>query len=103
MSRQPNKITGANAGGPSEAKLWEIPNHLLRVSVRKAEQLPNDTVSSSVVGLKSKAVDVVVTKEANGPVLAISVKGTGNAFWNLTNRMEEAIGDSANLHITHPG
>src|SRR5438034_703918 len=50
-------------------------------------------------GLKSKAVDVVVTKEGIGPVLAISVKGTGNAFRNLTNRMEEAIGDSTNLHI----
>ena len=50
-------------------------------------------------GLKSKAVDVVVTKEGIGPVLAISVKGTGNAFRNLTNRMEEAIGDSTNLPI----
>lgn len=54
-------------------------------------------------GLKSKAVDVVVMKEAIGPVLAISVKGTGNAFRNLTNRMEEAIGDSTNLHIMYPG
>jgi hypothetical protein len=36
-------------------------------------------------------------------VLAISVKGTGNAFRNLTNRMEEAIGDSTNLHIMYPG
>ncbi len=54
-------------------------------------------------GLKSKAVDVVVTKEGIGPVLAISVKGTGNAFRNLTNRMEEAIGDSTNLHIMYPG
>src|SRR5256714_14685135 len=54
-------------------------------------------------GLKSKAVDVVVLKEGIGPVLAISVKGTGNAFRNLTNRMEEAIGDSTNLHIMYPG
>jgi adenine-specific DNA-methyltransferase len=45
-------VTGANDFfhlRPSEAKLWEIPNHLLRVSVRKAEQLPSDTVSRSVV------------------------------------------------------
>lgn len=45
-------VTGANDFfhlRPSEAKLWEIPNHLLRVSVRKAEQLPADTVSHSVV------------------------------------------------------
>jgi hypothetical protein len=39
-------------------------------------------------GLKTKAVDVVVTKEGIGPVLAISMKGTLNAFRNLTNRME---------------
>jgi hypothetical protein len=54
-------------------------------------------------GLKSKAIDVVVAKEGVGPVIAISVKGTGGAFRNLTNRMEEAIGDSTNLHIMYPG
>jgi len=45
-------VTGANDFfhlRPSEAKLWEIPNHLLRVSVRKAEQLPADIVSHLVV------------------------------------------------------
>ena len=30
------------------------------------------------------------------------MKGTLNAFRNLTNRMEEAIGDCTNLHITYP-
>ncbi len=54
-------------------------------------------------GLKTKSVDVVVTKPGIGPVLAISVKGTIGAFRNLTNRMEEAIGDSANIHIMYPG
>lgn len=54
-------------------------------------------------GLKSKAVDVVVAKKGIGPVVAISVKGTIGAFRNLTNRMEEAIGDSANIHIMYPG
>ena len=54
-------------------------------------------------GLKSKDVDVVVAKQGVGPVVAVSVKGTGNAFRNLTNRMEEAIGDSTNLHIMYPG
>lgn len=53
-------------------------------------------------GLKTKAVDVVVTKEGIGPVLAISMKGTLNAFRNLTNRMEEAVGDCTNLHIAYP-
>jgi hypothetical protein len=54
-------------------------------------------------GLKTKDIDVVVAKRDVGPVIAISVKGTGGAFRNLTNRMEEAIGDSTNLHIMYPG
>ncbi len=53
-------------------------------------------------GLKTKNVDVVVTKDGIGPVMAISVKGTIGAFRNLTNRMEEAVGDCTNLHITYP-
>jgi len=53
-------------------------------------------------GLKTKAVDVVVTKEGIGPVLAVSLKGTLNAFRNLTNRMEEAVGDCTNIHLAYP-
>jgi hypothetical protein len=53
-------------------------------------------------GVKTKQVDVTVTKEGIGPCLAISVKGTIGAFRNLTNRMEEAIGDCTNLHISYP-
>ena len=53
-------------------------------------------------GLKTKNVDVVVIKEGLGPALAISCKGTGGAFRNLTNRIEEAVGDCTNLHITYP-
>lgn len=53
-------------------------------------------------GLKTKAVDVVVTKPGIGPVMAVSMKGTLGAFRNLTNRMEEAIGDCTNLHISYP-
>lgn len=53
-------------------------------------------------GLKTKQVDIVVSKPGIGPCLAISVKGTLNAFRNLTNRMEEAVGDCTNLHITYP-
>ncbi|NLX96035.1 MAG: hypothetical protein GXY83_07655 [Rhodopirellula sp.] len=53
-------------------------------------------------GLKTKNVDVVVTKNGIGPVLAVSMKGTLNAFRNLTNRMEEAVGDCTNLHISYP-
>jgi hypothetical protein len=53
-------------------------------------------------GLKTKNVDVVVTKEGIGPVVAVSCKGAIGAFRNLTNRMEEAVGDCTNLHITYP-
>ena len=53
-------------------------------------------------GLKTKSVDVVVTKDGVGPVIAVSMKGTLKAFRNLTNRMEEAVGDCTNLHIAYP-
>ncbi len=53
-------------------------------------------------GLKTKNVDVVVTKPKIGPVLGISCKGATKAFRNLTNRMEETIGECTNLHITYP-
>lgn len=66
----------------------------------KAERQEEQTVLG---GLKTKDIDVVVSKPGVGPVIAVSVKGTGGAFRNLTNRMEEAIGDSTNLHIMYPG
>lgn len=53
-------------------------------------------------GLKTKNVDVVVTRDSIGPVLAVSCKGVTGAFRNLTNRMEETIGECTNLHITYP-
>lgn len=53
-------------------------------------------------GLKTKNVDVVVNRSTIGPVLAISCKGVTKAFRNLTNRMEETIGECTNLHITYP-
>lgn len=53
-------------------------------------------------GLKTKNVDVVVTKDGLGPVMAVCCKGSIGAFRNLTNRMEEAVGDCTNLHITYP-
>jgi hypothetical protein len=53
-------------------------------------------------GLKTKDVDVVVTHPHLGPVLAVSCKGTVKSFRNLTNRLEETIGECTNLHITYP-
>ncbi|MDE0175102.1 MAG: hypothetical protein OYH76_17675 [Defluviicoccus sp.] len=52
-------------------------------------------------GLKTKDVDIVVQKSGIGPVIAISCKCIGGAFRNLTNRMEEAIGECTNLHMTY--
>lgn len=54
-------------------------------------------------GLKTKDVDVVVSLDGIGPCVAISMKGTLNAFRNLTNRLEEAVGDCTNIHIAYPG
>jgi hypothetical protein len=54
-------------------------------------------------GMKTKQIDVVVAKKSIGPVMAVSVKGTIKAYRNLVNRMEEAIGDSTNLHVMYPG
>ena len=53
-------------------------------------------------GLKTKNVDVVVLKPGIGPVIAVSCKGMTGALRNLTNRMEETIGETTNLHITYP-
>lgn len=53
-------------------------------------------------GLKTKSIDIVVSTSHVGPCLAVSVKGSINAFRNLTNRMEEAVGDCTNLHISYP-
>jgi hypothetical protein len=52
-------------------------------------------------GLKTKDVDVVVDIPGLGPCIAVSMKGTLNAFRNLTNRLEEAVGDCTNLHADH--
>ncbi len=53
-------------------------------------------------GLKTKNVDVVVAIDGIGPCVAVSLKGTLNAYRNLTNRLEEAVGDCTNIHIAYP-
>ncbi len=44
----------------------------------------------------------MVTKDGLGPVIAVSCKGMTGALRNLTNRMEETIGECTNIHITYP-
>ena len=66
---------------------------------------PGQTTSAEATilgGLKTKDVDIVVTKEGIGPVLAVSCKGMTGAFRNLTNRLEETIGECTNVHIGYP-
>ncbi len=86
------------------------PHPPLRAESRKGEltlvfdpSVQNQNEETLLGGLKTKNVDVVVQKRGIGPVIAISVKGTLNAFRNLTNRMEEAVGDATNLHLMYPG
>lgn len=70
--------------------------------LRFVEEVANASEATVLGGLKTKKVDVVVDKPGIGPVLAISCKGITGAFRNLTNRMEEMIGECTNLHLTYP-
>ena len=70
--------------------------------LRYVQELARGGERTVLGGLKTKNVDVVVTREGIGPVLAVSCKGVTGAFRNLTNRMEETIGECTNLHITYP-
>ncbi len=54
-------------------------------------------------GIKYKSVDVTAVVNDLGPAIGISAKSTGNAFRNLTNRMEEALGECTNVHLMYPG
>jgi hypothetical protein len=53
-------------------------------------------------GMKTKDIDVTVLHPLLGPCFAVSMKGVLNAFRNLTNRLEEAVGDCTNLHVAYP-
>jgi hypothetical protein len=64
---------------------------------------PDTTEIRILGGIKAKNLDVTVFHPTIGPVVGISVKNTGTAFRNLTNRMEEAVGDCANVHMMYPG
>jgi len=63
----------------------------------------NSTEQSVLGGMKYKNLDVSVLPPGIGPALGISIKSTGSAFRNLTNRMEEAPGDCVNIHMMYPG
>jgi hypothetical protein len=54
-------------------------------------------------GIRYKKIDVTAVVNGLGPAMGVSTKSTGNAFRNLTNRMEEAIGECTNIHLMYPG
>ena len=60
------------------------------------------TEATILGGLKTKNVDIVATKQGIGPVMATSCKGMTGAVRNLTNRLEETIGECTNIHIAYP-
>lgn len=67
-----------------------------------APQERTRTEATILGGLKTKKVDIVVSKDGIGPVLAISCKGMTGAVRNLTNRLEETIGECTNVHLSYP-
>lgn len=66
------------------------------------EAMGSKSERTVIGGVKTKQIDIVVTKPSLGPVMALSFKATQNAFRNLTNRMEEAVGDCTNIHLRYP-
>lgn len=71
--------------------------------LKYAPEEADDSEARVLGGIKYKDVDVTVVVPGVGPALAISAKNTGNAFRNLTNRMEEALGECTNIHLMYPG
>ena len=73
-----------------------------RFSLVYDPNLRDNAETTILGGLKTKQVDIVVTKPSIGPVLAVSCKGMIGAIRNLTNRLEETIGECTNIHIAYP-
>ncbi len=71
--------------------------------LRYSEAAESETERRVLGGIKYKSVDVTAAVEGLGPAIGISAKSTGNAFRNLTNRMEEALGECTNVHLMYPG
>lgn len=85
------------------------PRPPLRVAERRSRYMlaydpdASSTAEATILGgLKTKDVDIVANKEGIGPVLAVSCKGMTGAVRNLTNRLEETIGECTNIHIAYP-
>ncbi|MGA2982345.1 MAG: hypothetical protein ABSG32_00940 [Terriglobia bacterium] len=79
----------------------KVNNAVFELSVQ--EKVKSTSEQRVLGGIKYKDVDVTVMVPGLGPALGISTKSTGNAFRNLTNRMEEALGECTNVHLMYPG
>lgn len=75
----------------------------LEYRIEPATTVPRASEHRVLGGIKYKDVDVTVLVPGVGPALGISGKSTGGAFRNLTNRMEEALGECTNIHLMYPG
>lgn len=71
--------------------------------LRYSEAVESKAERRVLGGIKYKNVDVTAVVDGLGPAIGISAKSTGNAFRNLTNRMEEALGECTNVHLMYPG
>ena len=68
-----------------------------------SESAESKTERRVLGGIKYKNVDVTAVVNGLGPAIGVSAKSTGNAFRNLNNRMEEALGECTNVHLMYPG
>lgn len=71
--------------------------------VEYSEKVKTDSERRVLGGIKYRNIDVTAVVNGLGPAIGISTKSTGNAFRNLTNRMEEALGECTNVHLMYPG
>jgi hypothetical protein len=63
----------------------------------------DDSERQVLGGIKYKNVDISTFAPGIGPAICLSTKATTVSFRNLTNRMEEALGECVNIHMMYPG
>ncbi len=72
-------------------------------NIEYSSAVENESEREVLGGIRYKKLDVTAVVNGLGPAMGVSTKSTGNAFRNLTNRMEEAIGECTNIHLMYPG
>lgn len=84
---------------PLASKRLSHATHCIEYSAGSESQAEREVLG----GIRYKKIDVTAVVNGLGPAMGVSTKSTGNAFRNLTNRMEEAIGECTNIHLMYPG